>query len=65
MASPADYPPWRQEGSKINKWPFCQRLPCPHTGLQRGRGQVEIWCSDNGVLVSRLLGALTLGSCPL
>jgi len=65
MASPADYPPWRQEGSKINKWPFYHRVPCSYTGLQCGRGQVEIWCQDNGVLVSRLLGALTLNSCPL
>jgi len=65
MASPADYPPWRQEGSKIDKWPLCHRLHCPHTGLQRDRGQVEIWCRDYGVLVSSLLGALTLGSCPL
>ena len=65
MASPANYPPGRQKGSKINKWPFYHRLPCPHAGLQRSRGQVEIWCPDNGVLVSRLFGTLTLGSCPL
>ena len=60
MASPTDHPPWRQEGSKVDKWQFHHRVPRSYAGLQRGREQVERGCQNNRVLVSRCLGALTL-----